>query len=374
MVSQAELTRRHTALRAAMQDAGYDALLIAGTTDSNHIGYIRYVADYRLFNGNAYILFPRDTDAIFVMTRGSQAFWARTQSAVPDVRPAQDKVGEVIRAIQERRLGRARLGVVGLSQAVPYGDGLALKAAFPDAQFHDATRLMEGVMMALSDEELALAEATHGYVVQAMAAVEAALAPGKTEREVMAEAIQTAYRLGCLTGIAHLSTGPAGSIRPPSDQRFQPDDVVKVFLEFCGPFGFWIELGGIFSFKDPAEAKRRKFETAVRAVEQARRLMRPGVKAEALSLAIEDTYRADGWKIAGRTLWDVHGQGLNSLMPPIAWPGSEDVLTDRIILNIHPGIATEDGWGVSITNNFVVTPTGGRALGGYVHEWKVLKR
>ena len=117
----------------------------------------------------------------------------------------------------------------------------------------------------------------------------------------------------------------------------------------------------------------RRSEKAVDlAIEKAAELMRPGVKAGELCQVIEDTYRQDGWNIVGRRLWDFHGQGLNSLMPPLGMPGSEEELEENMMLNIHPGILTKDGWGVSVPHNYIVTPDGGRSLGDVEREWQVL--
>ena len=74
----------------------------------------------------------------------------------------------------------------------------------------------------------------------------------------------------------------------------------------------------------------------------------------------------------GRRLWDFHGQGLHSILPPLGLPDSETVLQANNMINVHPGILTADGFGISINNNFLVTLQGGRALGGFKHEWYVL--
>jgi len=145
-----------------------------------------------------------------------------------------------------------------------------------------------------------------------------------------------------------------------------------VFLEFSGPSGFLIELGAVFSFREPPDLPLRKSETVIKAINRSAELMRPGVKAGELCEVIRETFVEDGWNITGRRLWDYHGQGLNSTMPPLGMPGSEEVLSENMMLNIHPGILTEDGWGVSVTHNYFVTADGGKALGNFKPEWHVL--
>jgi Xaa-Pro aminopeptidase len=372
MISRKELERRYAALREAMRGAGYEALVVAGGSDYSMRGYVRYVSDWRLFGGTAYVVFPLEQDPVFVLGLGAQAEWAKALSTIEDTRAVLDKTEGVVNVLKEMGLSQSNIGVVGLNGIMPYGAGKTLVTSLSGVRFEDATRLMQDVMIVMSEEEIALAEETHGFVVRVLDRIGEALAPGKTEREVMAEGLHVAASLGCLDGMAHLSTKAASGTRPGTDRRFEADDIIKVFLEFSGPSGFLIELGGVFSFKEPPESKRRKFLTVVKAIDRAAELMRPGVKAGELCQVIKETYLEDGWKITGRRLWDFHGQGLNSLMPPIGMPGSEEELEENMMLNIHPGILTEDGWGVSVTHNYIVTPEGGRSLGNHKPEWHVV--
>jgi Xaa-Pro aminopeptidase len=372
MISRGEQSRRYAALRESMRDASYGALVVAGNTEYNQRGYVRYLSDWRLFGGTAYIVFPLTHAPVFFLGLGAQAEWARVLSTIPDTRAVMDKIDGVASSLKAMGLLKGNIGVVGLNGIMPYGDGKRLLTLLPGACLEDATRLMQDVMAVLSQEEITLAEETHHFVAQVMQRIKEVLAPGKTEREVMAEAIHVAAELGCLDGMAHLTHKAASGTRPPTDRQIEPDDLIKIFLEFAGPSGFLVELGGVFSFREPPEEKRLKFLTVHKAIDRAAELMRPGVKAGELCQVIEDTYRQDGWNITGRRLWDFHGQGLNSLMPPLGMPGSAEELKENMMLNIHPGILTEDGWGVSVTHNYIVTPEGGRPLGDYEREWQVL--
>lgn len=102
----------------------------------------------------------------------------------------------------------------------------------------------------------------------------------------------------------------------------------------------------------------------MKAMERAAEMMRPGTPVSALCSVIQETFEQEGWKVTGRRLWDFHGQGLNSILPPLGMPESQELLTPNSMINIHPGILTEDGIGVSATHNYLVTPDGGRSLGG----------
>jgi Xaa-Pro aminopeptidase len=233
---------------------------------------------------------------------------------------------------------------------------------------------MDEIMAVKSREEIAQTAETCRFVAQALGRIRDVLSPGKTEREVMAEAIRFLADLGCLDGIAHISNEAVPYVHPAWDRRIQVEDILKVSLEFAGPAGYWVELSAVYSFREPPDRERRLFATALKAVERARELMRPGIKAGDLSKVIEETYLENGWRITGRASVDVHGIGLNVISPPIGLPGSEDELRENMVLNIHPGLLIgAEQWGIHVQDNFVVTPHGGKPLlDGYRPTWHVL--
>jgi len=310
-----------------MKEAGYRVLIIVGNSEVNQRGFLRYVSDWRLFGGTAYVMFSIHDDPTFIMELGAQAEWARERSAISDTRPVLDKNRALIEVLKEKGIEHERLGCVGWNRILPFGDATEIMHSLPKAQSEDATDLMEGVMKALSPEEISQAEETHDYVVRVLERIADALEPGRTEREVLAEGMHEAARHGCLDGMAHIGTGQASKTMPGSDRRIEETDILKFFLEFPGPSGFLVELGGMFSFGNPPAIQLRKLETDVKAMERAAEMMRPGTRAGVLCSVIRETFEQDGWKVTGRRLWDFHGQGLNSILPPLGMPESQELLT-----------------------------------------------
>jgi len=371
-ISENLIEQRYASLRNAMKEAGYRALIVVGNSEGNERGYVRYLSDWRLFGGTAYIVFTLKEDPVLIMGLGAQAEWAKERSAISDTRPVLDKNRALIEVLKEKGLENECLGCVGWNRIMPYGDATTVMHASPKARFKDATALMEGVMSVLFDEEIMHTEETHKYVVRVLDRIATALRPGRTGKEVMAEAIYEAASHGCLDGMAHIGCGRTSKTMPGSDRQLQEDDIIKIFLEFAGPSGFLVELGGQFSFREPPEEQRRKFDTVVKAMECAGEQMCPGAKVSDLCQTIKETFEQDGWKITGRRLWDFHGQGLHSILPPLGLPDSQEILKANSMINIHPGILTEDGIGISATHNYIVTSEGGRALGNFAPQWRVL--
>lgn len=370
MIPREELEIRYSVLRDAMREMGYDVLLVAGNAESMQRAYIRYLTDWRLWHGDGYAVLPLQGDLQLVLGTGSQAHWAE---AAGWVCVAYDKIGEVIRALRAMGLPESTIGVVGLDRIMAYRDIRALTTALPGAQLQDATRLMERVMAIKSPQEIERAAQTYRFVAQALHRLKEVMAPGRTEREVVAEAVRLLAELGCMDGVAHISNEELPYIRPPTDRPIEVDDIIKVQLEFAGPSGYWVELASIFSFREPPERERQYFATILKATERAAALMSPGVKVGDFSRLIEETYREDGWNITGRGIWGFHGIGLNIVEPPFGVPGSEDEIKENMILMVNASaLVDEFRWSVFVPDNLVVTSKGGRPLADYKYEWHVL--
>ena len=264
MASQQERDRRFRALRAMMEEQGLDALILGGNAEATQRGYIRYTADWRLWGGKGFVVFPREGEPTLVLGAGSQSYWSQVTGWIPDVRAAGDMVAEVINIVHAQGLRQAALGVVGMSQVMNYGDGTRLQAGLKEARLVDATGLVDDVMAVKSEEELALAAETYRAVAQAHGTLRAVLAPGKSERAVMAQAVATLAELGCLDGIAHLTNGTRPFFRPPTDRIIEEGDIIKVSLEFAGPSGYWVELSGVYSFRPPPAREYRYYQTSRR--------------------------------------------------------------------------------------------------------------
>jgi Xaa-Pro aminopeptidase len=369
---QALIDDRHARIRRAMEAAGYHALVVIGDSTGNR-SFIRYLADWRMFGGTAYIVFPLEGAPALIMGLGAQAEFAQELSAIRDTRPVLDRNGALIDALKEKGLTHRRLGAVGWHHVMAHGDAEAVMAGLPGVVFGDATALMRSVMAALSDEEVSQAEETHGYLTLIWNRLARELKPGRSSREVMAEAIHEAARLGCHDGMAHIGFGQASKTMPGSERIISEDDICKIFLEYSGPSGFEVELGGQFSFREPPIEYARKHRTVLEAIETAMELSRPGAVAGDLCRAIQQVFEDDGWNITGRRLWDFHGQGLGGSMPPTGLPESDEVLQPNWMINIHPGLLTEDGIGLADTFNYIVTPGGGRPLANHKPKWWVLE-
>lgn len=370
--AKADIEARRQRLAGAMRAAGFDALVVAGDTEFNKRGYIRYLTDWRLYGGTGFLVLHPNGTAVFVLGLGAQAEWAMEGCAPLEVRAVLDKVAAVAAEVAAHVPPGGRVGVVGLDAIVSHGDARRLDASLSGRELADATALVEDQWSVLSRAEITAAEAAHAIVAECFAAFRDALVPGLSEREVVAAAYARGVTLGCLDGIVNVSTAAGAGTHPAGERRFERGDIVKMFMEFLTPQGYLIELGGCFSFGPPPSKWQRRFDQAATVFEAAIAAARPGMVADDLVRLIQAETERTGAQIVGRRLWDFHGQGYHSLQRPFGLPGSQDPIREGMMINLHPGLLTADGLGVSMTSNFIVERSGGRALGAFRHRWQVL--
>ena len=371
MVPREEIESRLARLRSALRVGGHRALIVPGNDALLSRGYLRYVSDWRMWMGQGYCLLPLDDVPTLILGPGSQGYWAEVAALHHRLRLAGDKAAELVRLLMASGLDRGQVGVVGLREEVPVGDFNHLKTAMPNLRIVDATELVQEVMAVKSGYELEQASETYRHVAGALDHLAGVLAPGKTEREVLAETLHFLAERGCVDGVAHLSRGELPYIRPPSDRKLAVDDILKVQLEFAGPAGYWVELASVYSFRQPPEPKLRHFETTVEALRNAAAALKPGARGQDIAKAIEDTYVAANLTVTAGPGWGIHGIGLNLVEPPFT--DSPDAMVENMVVMISPNATVgEHAWSVFLPDNFVVTEAGGRPLGDLAHTWKIL--
>ena len=359
-------------VREAMRKAGHEILVIAGRYDAWQIGYLRYVTDWRPWAGHGYAVLGLDEEPVLILPARSQTHWATSGSWAETVH-APDPVAEIASRIRALSASPGRIGVCGLDMIMPHAEAEALKRAFPNADLVEAGRAIDTARAIKSQLELKLMREDAAAVQTAFEAFAAALKPGRTEWEVVAEAHAAMKRQGGFDGIAHLANEALPFIHPPTSRPIQADDVTKFSIEYTGPNGFWTELAGIFSFEPPNSEIQRRYNTVRRAFDEAAAMMRPGIVGGEIIDRIYRIYREDGWDISDRGIWDIHGIGIDVIEWPTVLEGDSTRLEEGMVLCLHPGLLIGDErWGVYIQDSFIVSPEGGQQLSSLSHDWVVI--
>lgn len=386
MTTEVERRRRWDDLRKAMSNHGIDVLVIAGREGLVGRGYIRYLTDWHVWNGVGYLVFPLSSEPKLVLGSNSQAHWAARIGWVRDIRAAKQgsavaydvavpsrnrAIDEVIRILKSCK-GNGNIGLVGVTRLMSFDDVQALRAHYRITH-SDFDIVVDRMRMNKSYEEHLGLRETAQIAVRAMQRFHDVLAPGKTEREVVAQVWEVCHAYGVLDGIVHLSHENPPFIRPPSERVITSDDVIKTSVEIAGPTGYWIELGAVFSFRSPPQEQLRIFNTTVKAIELVRSSLRPNVSAREVAAIAERAFIDDGWSDRHRVFWDANGIGLDVIEPPILSADSDATLVDGVVINVHPAIAVGNSTiGFYIRDNYVVSESGGKSLSGWAHSWQLL--
>ena len=160
---EAPRSARVASVREAMEEAGYEALVIAGRGVISQYGYLEYVSGYCPVVRTAYAVLGRDGDVALVAPTAADGWYARRRAGLDDVRVAgqgdvfseyDDLASGVAAALVEHGVAAGRVGVVGLRHIVPVGEYEMLRSLLPDAEFDDATSVVAGVKAVKAEEEL----------------------------------------------------------------------------------------------------------------------------------------------------------------------------------------------------------------------------
>ena len=80
MVSNQEIERRYTNIRAAMAAEKIDALLVCGNEYTGFEGAVRYVSDFEIVHRYVYVLIPLDGEPLLLFPR--EARWIGDKSKI----------------------------------------------------------------------------------------------------------------------------------------------------------------------------------------------------------------------------------------------------------------------------------------------------
>jgi Xaa-Pro aminopeptidase len=376
--SPIERERRHAVLRAAMFEAGYDALIIYGRGDEFVRGRIQYVSDIFTWAGWAIIVLPAKGDAVFIVDplfglgRASIVDW------VTDLRMTQDPGKEIAGILSDLGIAGGSVGVSGLADIMPVGHFEQMKAASPDVTWAEATDLFDDARAVKSPEEIDNFYQTSAILRSVFKGLEAEIRPGVMESDILAEAHKMCRQFGCVDGIAIMGRPPFKTFSPGSDGVIERDDIIVIDLEWGGPAGYWVELRRAFSFGPPPPAAKKFWETRVETFAACVEAMKAGNSSDDILVARDRVYAKYGQNGDGVLNYTAHGIGLDSLEPP--WvPGKERTLLENMVINLHPAIKFADQseglalGGISIADNILVGPRGGIRMTDPANEWIVLE-
>jgi Xaa-Pro dipeptidase len=367
--SDAELARRHAAVRSLASEQDLSALVLYGTVGAH--AEVQYLSDFRVSREAVLVLPVAGEPALFVQYFNHLPT-ARLVTRIDDVRwGGPDTIATVAADLRARGLAHARLGLVG---GLPWMRFMALRQELPDAQFVDCTPALSRLRLVKSEEELAFLHRGATLTDLAMAALEREARSGLSEHELIGIIEQSYLPLGGGTHIHYLATTsmtqPSVCVpsQLPSERRLRDGDVLitEISAHFAGYPGQIQRPYAIGA--PPSPLYERLFAVALEAFERIAGIIRPAATAEDVLDAAECIHAA------GFSIYDdlVHGFGGGYLAPVLrthrtsAEPAPPFTFAENMTVVIQPNVITPDQCaGLQVGELVRVTATGVESLHRY---------
>lgn len=341
MISLTEVERRYQNLRAKMQSESVDALLVCGNQYTGFEGAVRYLSGFEIVHRYVYVLFPLDQEPTLVFP--SEARWIGDKSK-PWVRDHVwvDVPGKWVRQRAEERRWK-RLGVYGLDSILAVRDYRELTpGAFElvpfDFQF-DMARVVK------SEEELRHVRESMDIILDGFRALLKAYAPGRTEAEIMAPAVERFFARGAGPRMMNIVlSGTRGEaeahFKVPGDRVVNPDDLMLYSLELAGAEGYWVEFSRPLIQGRLSQRTEAMKEVYPEALEAARRLLREGELASNVHRAAAEIFAKRGLALGHLS---GHSIGTTMIEHPAIGAKNHVELRENMVFSFHPQVVDQEG-------------------------------
>lgn len=348
---------RRDRLRAAMNEAGIEALVVYG--NSWQSDYLRYVADFSSLEGHGMaIVTPDGTIELFV------------DSAVEAERAAAETRGikvslapEIAREAADRleRVANHRIAAAPLGFMPKY-----VADAARGYKLEDGTKLVDRLLMVKLPSEIealrrAAQLADRGYEVFRHAA-----RPGRMQYELIADVESFFRREGCADNFMIMGSGGKDvfAMAPPSDRRIATGDMVTTELT-PAVHGYFAQICRTMVLGKASVAQRRAHTVYREAMEAGIAAVRPGATAADVAKAENDVFRKYGlgdYVTSQYTRVRGHGLGLFTDTKPHILEDVDTALETGMVIIVHPNTYHPEIGYMVLGDSVVVTPQGAEVL------------
>ena len=357
-ISTAELERRWQATRAAMQSEGVDVLIMQANNDYMG-GYPKWFTDIPSTQGYADIVtFPID-DGMTVISQGPFGN-VREIPEDDDIRRGVRRVMTAgffssasycheydaeLAAQALKPYAKGKIGLIGLSTLSHYLIDY-LRREFPQAEFVDASELVDRIKAIKSPEEIELIRGTAALQDAAVTAAFEAFDPGKTDRDISAAAQNVSLKLGSEQGIYLCASSPIGEPAFFRDRHFQNREIQRgdqlaILVENNGAGGYYLEIGRTATLGSATDAMHREFEFALEARAFMLDLLRPGASGKDIWDRYNEFMRSHGKPEEERL--HCHGQGYDLVERPYVRFDETMPLQTGMVVACHPTFSDDNG-------------------------------
>ena len=341
MPSPKEIERRFHNIRGTMREQNVDALIVCGNQYAGFEGAVSYTSGFEIVHRYVYVLIPVKGEPTLLFPQ--EARWIGDKKK-PFVK---EKVWAEIpgRWLRERAQDAAwkRIGVYGLDYIMAVRDYRELQQGpfeLVPFDFHfDMARAVK------SEEELVEVRDSMDIIHEGFWALLDGFAPGKTEAEIMAPAVEVFFARGAGPRMMNIVlSGEHGEaeahFKVPGHRRVGKRDLLLYSLEIAGARGYWVEFSRALTEGDPSRRTLQMAEVYPEAMEAARKMMREGVLACEVHQVVAEMFARHGFALGHLS---GHSIGTTMIEHPSIGARSEIQLKQNMIFSLHPQVIDKDG-------------------------------
>ena len=375
VASEKEIKRRCDAIREKMKEEDLKALIVFSQVQLRYSGAVRYISNYHLPTRREYLVLPLDGDPVLILCTLGHLHYAQSSSWIKDVRHGGEierMVLEVGRVLKTLGLGNEPIGIAGLSRTMPHNDYQLLTKELPEAQFKDATKMLEEIRMVKSAEEIAFIQQTTDIADRCYVRLLEVLRPGKDELSVMGEVDKTLIEQGVEDILILTAKGRSfpGFIDHPGSYTFKEGDHYIFSVEISGPSGYWSQIVRPLCLGNPSPQYERLFQVGKAAVEVGVSNLIPGKRVGEMVSAMIGKVKEGGYRTG---IWCGHSMGMDVGENPGLFADSPVALKEGMIITLHPHVLSQDGKeGILVGDTFVVGKEGPRRFSKTVSDLSAL--
>jgi len=358
-----DVMRRIERIQSMLKEKSLAALIIVGQAAPGGLGAMRYISNAHLWGGAGYaVLGADDPDPWLLIWSSYQAVWSRNETTTLPERvesPDADIIGRTAELAKGYATTSKRIGIVNMSKLLPVGDHKKLVAALDGYELVEVTGAYNAIRQIKTPFEIEAGFQNGAILDASMDVFQQAAHVGARYWEVCAEVEAFVKAQGAFWGRTKVSLDLTPFTVPTAKgQCMTEDDIINFEIVYESPWGYWLEMTTIFSFKELPSDVKAMLDGYLLAVEQSSAIAKAGATFAMISDTNDKTLRDLGFPVVGKHTPDCHSTGLDGSDGPSSEGEPNFVLKPNMMLSYHPGTVLENNRGFLVSDNFLVTPEG----------------
>jgi Xaa-Pro aminopeptidase len=347
--SKKEMTRRLETVRAQMDAAGIDCLLITGL--ENFCYFVGVHASLYQTRRPWCAVIPLRSEPVAVMREGWVALTLKRNGFFQNVvgyefpvsREVPPKIADALKACGARRVG-CEFGLE-MRMGLPLDDFNAVRRLVSGVEFVDGSSIIWRMRMTKSSEEVARMRKACEITTAARREVFARVRPGMTEYEVAELWADLMHEAGAeRPSFIYINTGTIPDLLPSRDKVLQRGETL--WLDggaYVG--GYTCDFSRVASLGPTSARQRQLNRDAVEVMDTLLEHVRPGVPvADLAALAAKEKARRGFATQHGRARGGAgHSMGMLINEPPMIAPWDDTVLTPGLVIGLELGPVEPEG-------------------------------